>query len=65
MCLSGGRFEKPFQISVSIEAVTEDKKPIMLLLSDGAHNKTRKLSCFGVVSILEIILFIKIKNSNM
>ncbi|KAG1671101.1 Transmembrane protein 181 [Nymphon striatum] len=42
----GGRFEKPFQISVSIEAVTEEKKPIMLLVSDGAHNKTRKLSCF-------------------
>lgn len=38
-------FDKTFHVSVSIEGLTADHKPVTILHSDRAHNRTRHLKC--------------------
>nr|CAD7443743.1 unnamed protein product [Timema bartmani] len=39
------KFDKSFHVSVSIEGLTIDHKPVTVLRADKAHNRTRHLRC--------------------
>lgn len=38
-------FDKTFHVSVTIDGITADRKPVTVLHSDRAHNRTRHLIC--------------------
>uniref|UniRef100_A0A1B0C2U9 Transmembrane protein 181 n=1 Tax=Glossina palpalis gambiensis TaxID=67801 RepID=A0A1B0C2U9_9MUSC len=39
------KYDKSFHVSVAIDAITEQHKPLNLLPANGPHNRTRHLSC--------------------
>ncbi|XP_071569724.1 transmembrane protein 181-like [Temnothorax nylanderi] len=39
------RYDKGFQVSVSIDGITADRKPVSVLPPEAGHNRTRHLKC--------------------
>lgn len=42
---SDEKYDKSFQVSVAIDGITEQHKPLSILRADSVRNRTRHLSC--------------------